>query len=191
MFGRIYRLIGGDKFYIGSTVQSLSRRLSKHKSRSKEEDRKNSKLYKYFTEIGWENVWIELIEEIEIKTRKELFDLECKYIRDLLIDDKCLNINRPVRTIEEKKEQDRQFGKKIRSERPGHERERVAEWRRKNPEKYRAQVERFLEKQKNTKRENQILKKKWREENPEKYAEEKRKTAEKNKQRALSKKIIH
>jgi hypothetical protein len=88
-----------------------------------------------------------------------LFDLECKYIRDLLIDDKCLNINRPVRTIEEKKEQDRQFGKKIRSERPDHERERVAEWRRKNPEKYRAQVERFLEKQKNTKRENQILKK--------------------------------
>jgi hypothetical protein len=191
MFGRIYRLIGGDKFYIGSTIQTLARRLSKHKSRSKEKDRKNSNLYKYFTEIGWENVTIELIEEIEIKTRKDLFELECKYIRDSLIDEKCLNINRPVRTIEERKEQDRQIGKRIRSERPDHERERVAEWRRKNPEKYRAQVQRFLEKQKNTKYENQLLKKKWRRENPEKYAEEKRKTAEKNKERALGKKIIH
>ena len=93
MIGRIYRLIGGDKFYIGSTIQSLSRRLSKHKSRSKEEDRKNSNLYKYFTEIGWENVSIELIEEIQIETRKELFELECKYIKKLLIDEKCLNIN--------------------------------------------------------------------------------------------------
>ena len=191
MFGRIYRLIGGDKFYIGSTIQSLPRRLSKHKSRSKEENRKNSVLYKYFTEIGWDNVSIELIEEIEIETRKQLFELECKYIKQSLIDEKCLNINRPVRTIEERKEQDRQIGKRIRSERPDHERERVAEWRRKNPEKYRAQVQRFLEKQKNTKSENQNLKKKWRRENPEKYAEEKRKTAEKNKQRALAKKIIH
>jgi len=190
MFGRIYRLIGGDKFYIGSTIQTLTRRLSKHKSRSKEKDRKNSNLYKYFTEIGWENVTIELIEEIEIKTRKDLFELECKYIRDSLIDEKCLNINRPVRTIEERKEQDRQIGKRIRSERPDHERERVAEWRRKNPEKYRAQVQRFLEKQKNTKYENQLLKKKWRRENPEKYAEEKRKTAEKNKERRLLKKIM-
>lgn len=187
MLGRIYRLSGNGKFYIGSTCETLARRLVRHKSRSNDPDRKNASLYKYFRDLGWENAIIELIEEVEVDTRRQLLERECCHIKEAMKDDNCLNINRSITTVEEKKELSKVISKKIRTENPDRERERLSEWRKNNPEKYRAQLERVKEKQRNKVVENGV-KNIWRQNHPEKYAEEKKRTAEKNKERALAQK---
>ena len=66
MIGRVYRLDGGEKFYIGSTTSELKTRLKKHKCKSNENIAKSRKVYVYFKTIGWENVRIILIKEIHI-----------------------------------------------------------------------------------------------------------------------------
>ena len=190
MLGRIYKLSGGGKFYIGSTTETLKGRLKHHRSRSNDSDRRQSELYIHFKNIGWEQAIIELIEEIEVETRKQLLERECIYIKESMKDPHCLNKNRPTRTTHEKKEQDKVISRKIRTENPERERSRVAEWRRNNPEKYREQIDRVLAKDRNKVVEDGV-KKSWRRKNPEKYAEEKKRTAEKNKQRMLAKKNLH
>lgn len=188
MLGRIYKLSGGGKFYIGSTTETLYRRLIRHKSKSKNEDRKDSILYRHFLDLGWEHVVIELIEEVKVETRKQLLERECVHIKEAMKDANCLNINRPITTPEEKKELNKVTSKKIRTNNPEQERERVAEWRKNNPEKYKAQIDRVKEKQRNKIVENGV-KNVWRQNHPEKYEEEKKRTAEKNKERAQAKKI--
>jgi predicted GIY-YIG superfamily endonuclease len=47
MIGRIYKISGGGKFYIGSTTQTLYKRFKNHRSKSKEEKRKNTPLYRF------------------------------------------------------------------------------------------------------------------------------------------------
>ena len=52
--GKIYKITNdyNDDIYIGSTCDSLVKRLSKHKRSSKEEEKKNSLFYKLLNEIG-------------------------------------------------------------------------------------------------------------------------------------------
>jgi hypothetical protein len=143
MIGRIYRLEGGGKFYIGSTTCSLKYRLKKHRSKSKEPVALNIPVYVHFREVGWENVNIILIEEFEIMTHKELLNRECQIIKEVIGTNECLNHNLPVRSREEKKERDRLYGKTRREKNPEHERNRLREWRRNNPEKWKAQYDRY------------------------------------------------
>ena len=62
MKGKIYKLIFGDKFYIGSTISPLAKRLTQHKDASKH---RATPMYKTFVEYGIDLVTIELIEEVE------------------------------------------------------------------------------------------------------------------------------
>ena len=80
------------KFYIGSTCNSLSARLSKHKNDTKR--RPNSGVYKYFNEIGVENLKIILIEEYQLENKSQLLREEDKVIQLYKNDDNCLNVNR-------------------------------------------------------------------------------------------------
>lgn len=147
MIGRIYRISGGGKFYIGSTTQPLKKRLKNHRSKSKEETRKNTPLYKHFNVIGWDGVIIELIAEQDFVDKSEMFGLEKSEILKHQSDENCLNYAKPTITAEEKRERDRAYGKKRRTENPDSERIRVAEWRRNNPDKYAQQVARSVERQ--------------------------------------------
>ena len=95
--GKIYKLISIDEyFYIGSTITTLNSRFSKHKS-----DAKNvrSKVYTYYNKIGWNNVKIELIEEIRIDNRNNLLLKESEYINKFIKNDKCLNTRIPLLNI--------------------------------------------------------------------------------------------
>lgn len=91
--GKIYRLECPDgHFYIGSTKQSLNKRLSSHKSLSKKIE---NKLYNYINNIGWDNVKIILLEEFNFINRKELLLKETNYINHFIHDTLCLNTSIP------------------------------------------------------------------------------------------------
>lgn len=147
MFGRIYKLSGGGKFYIGSTTQTLNLRLKNHRSKSKEETRKHTPLYIHFNQIGWSQCTIEMIIEQEFESKKTMLEMERKYIDINIKNNECLNHNRPTITPSEKKQRDHCYGKIHRSENKETERQRVAAWRKNNPEKHAEQVKRSVEKQ--------------------------------------------
>lgn len=148
MIGRIYRLEGGGKFYIGSTTCNLKNRLKHHRSKSKEQVALNTPVYVHFRDLGWENVNIILVEEFEISSRKHLLQRECEIIKEHINTETCLNRNLPVITLEEKKERDRIYGKTHREMDRERERLRLKEWRKNNPEKWKAQYTRYNQRKK-------------------------------------------
>lgn len=145
MLGRIYKLEGGGKFYIGSTTCNLKYRLKKHRSKSKEQVSATIPVYVHFREIGWENATISLIEEFEMTSKPELLSRECTYIKQYIGTENCLNHNKPIITPEERKEQNRLYSKVRRKADPEHERARLQEWRKNNPDKRREQTKRYNE----------------------------------------------
>lgn len=149
MKGTIYRLECSisKKFYIGSTIHTLVYRLKKHRSTSKEPDKKGSPLYTHFTEVGWEVARIMPLYEVDFETRRDLLRIERDEIDKYLHDSLCLNHNRPIITPEEKKQMDAEQGKLYREKNREAGRNRVAEWRRNNPELRAEQVRRSLEQQ--------------------------------------------
>lgn len=149
MKGVIYKLEcpTTKKFYIGSTIHTLPYRLKKHRSTSKESDKKGSPLYTHFTEAGWDGAQMTQLYEVEFETRRDLLGAERTEIDKYLGDPLCLNHNRPIITVEEKRQLDAELGRQRRNSNKEAERERVAEWRRKNPELRAEQVRRSLEQQ--------------------------------------------
>lgn len=143
------------KFYIGSTTLSLAMRLKKHRSASRELHRMNSPFYSHFREVGWDSAIITVIQDVDVESRRSLFQIEkeeiCKYIESTL----CLNHNHPLITQDEKRARDTSYRKQRREANPEYERNRVAEWRKKNPEKRAEQVRRSLEQQKKRRTHNQ------------------------------------
>ena len=91
-------------FYIGSTCNPLSKRLSWHKRNANQDKYKNAKVYKYFNEIGWNNVKIVLIEEHYLDNKQQLLREEDRVIQMYLHDEKCLNSYRAFVTQEETRE---------------------------------------------------------------------------------------
>jgi hypothetical protein len=147
MLGTIYRIQSriDDQFYIGSTIQPLKKRLKNHKSKAK--DRPQTPLYAHFNQCGWEHAYIVCVREIQVSSKRELLLLEKEEIMRHLSTPECLNVARPCITHQEKKDADREYGKKRRIEKRDVERERVCQWRLNNPEKYAEQVKRSMEKQ--------------------------------------------
>jgi len=143
MIGRIYRIFGGDKFYIGSTTQDLKKRLKNHKSKSKEISRRNTPLYNHFNSIGWEHAEITIVQEFEITDRLQLSLKEDELIREHLNDENCLNKSRVKITKEERISRDSIYGKKRRELCKDEERLRLKNWRKMNPEKWKVQTLRY------------------------------------------------
>jgi hypothetical protein len=121
--------------------------LKNHRSKSKEECRKNTPLYKHFNEIGWKEAVVELLTEQDFLDKRDMLECEKAEIMKYFGDECCLNHDKPIITKEEKKERDKVYGLRRRAENPEHERERVATWRINNPDKYAQQVARSVEQQ--------------------------------------------
>jgi group I intron endonuclease len=69
MIGKVYKITGKGKSYVGSTTQDLKIRLQHHFKSCKY---RNNILYKFIREHGKEHFIIELIEEYPCETPKEL-----------------------------------------------------------------------------------------------------------------------
>ena len=100
--GKIYKIICDEteKIYIGSTVQSLTKRFQKHKSHHI--SWKNGKynyisIFKMFDEYGKQNCNIELIENYPCDNKKVLELREAYFIRN----NNCYNKYIPGRTLKE------------------------------------------------------------------------------------------
>jgi hypothetical protein len=81
--GKIYTIrcrTDDSKIYVGSTIQSLAVRFGGHKIHSKEEKKKNMKLY---VEVNnnWSDWYIELYENYPCSSREELHKREGEIIR--------------------------------------------------------------------------------------------------------------
>lgn len=84
-FAKIYIIIcllNPDLFYIGSTITALKVRFIGHKSRSKTL-KKASKLHKVMNEYGNINFKIELLEDINCQSKRELVNKEIEWINKM------------------------------------------------------------------------------------------------------------
>ena len=81
--GKIYKILNtiDDEIYVGSTVETLSMRMSKHRSDMKKQPQ--SKIYKHMHELGVENFYIELIENFPCNDIYELRAREGHFIREI------------------------------------------------------------------------------------------------------------
>lgn len=81
--GKIYsiRNYQDDDFYIGSTCESLSKRLYDHKRACKHRNHMN--LYKKVNQSNWDNFYIELIENYSCNNKNELLKREGELIREM------------------------------------------------------------------------------------------------------------
>ena len=116
--GKIYKIVdvGYNKCYIGSTCESLSKRMERH--------RKCYKLYQHngkvdtrarllFEEFGVENCKIELIENYACESKEELLRKEGQFIQCMECVNKCV----AGRTPQEYKQQHKEHYKQLQKER--------------------------------------------------------------------------
>ena len=89
--GKIYKIIDmiNNFYYIGSTTSTLARRLYEHKQNITRIQ--SRKVYNYFNEIGFDNIKIILIKEVNVDNRNQLLKAENDIIEECLKDEKCLN----------------------------------------------------------------------------------------------------
>lgn len=102
--GYIYKLECLEHFYYGSTTSELAKRLYSHcQDGTKNPRMSGNRLYSHINSIGWKHAKISLIEEIKFTTKEQLRRAENKYIVESLNNPLCLNSNRSIVTIEERK----------------------------------------------------------------------------------------
>lgn len=87
--GKIYKIVGGNDTYIGSTTAPLSQRMAQHRYVYKN-DLKNISVHSIFKKYGLGNCSIELLEKYPCKNKKELEQREKKYINNI----KNINIDK-------------------------------------------------------------------------------------------------
>ncbi len=106
--GFIYKISSPqtDKVYIGSTTYSIKDRLSKHKNQYKRYQNVKDHYVSSFEIVKYDDVKIELIEEIEYVNKKQLFERE-KYFMETI--QNVVNKHRPIATKQEKKEQKKEY----------------------------------------------------------------------------------
>ena len=104
---KIYKLCSDvdDCFYIGSTCNSLAKRLSHHKYDASR--RAEIKVYKHFNRIGLGEMKIILIEKCDVNDKDELLRVEDRHIKDNIKNPNCLNSWRAKRSFAEWKEEER------------------------------------------------------------------------------------
>jgi hypothetical protein len=100
MKATIYRIVWGEKFYIGSSIQPLNLRLNSHRYRPKG-------MLKTITD--WSNVKIEPIEEIEYTEELDRFKKETEYIVTHKNNENCMNIRRPFTTKADKSLKNKEY----------------------------------------------------------------------------------
>ena len=99
--GKIYRIIdvGYAKCYVGSTCESLSKRMTRHREKFMAYQRGNKREYAtsflLFEEFGIENCKIELLENFPCSSREELLQREGGYIQAFV----CVNKVIPIQAV--------------------------------------------------------------------------------------------
>jgi len=98
---KIYKIssLQCDKFYIGSTIETLKKRLSKHKADYKRYIKGNKRYMTSFDIVKFDDAIIQLIKDVKCENRKELDRIEGECI--LEHHDRILNKCVAGRTLKE------------------------------------------------------------------------------------------
>ena len=136
---KVYKLIDtvNQYFYIGSTCLPLSKRLYDHKQTAKRDTER--KVYKYFNQIGWDNVKIILHHELYLDNKEELLRAENDVIMAYIDDPKCLNSIRSLLNDDQRKEYVKDHNKEYRENNKEKLKEMFKQY-------YEAKIEKALEK---------------------------------------------
>ena len=83
--GKIYCIRNhiNDEIYVGSTCQSLSKRMAYHRQDCMKSNRYNTLIYKMMSDLGRDNFYIELIEEYPCENSNQLTRREGELMREL------------------------------------------------------------------------------------------------------------
>lgn len=84
--GKVYKIVNQVDdliYYVGSTYQSLPKRLYDHKKEARQESKQNRPLFKHLNSIGWDFAEIILIENHPCADKAELERRERHYIETL------------------------------------------------------------------------------------------------------------
>ena len=158
-FGKIYKIIDriNGFYYLGETTSSLAKRFYEHKMDTTR--LQSQKVYKYFNEIGFENLEIILVREVKCDNRDQLRKVENDEIEQCLDDPKCLNSYRAWTGLktDDKKEYTKLYNEKFKQER----RETYRKYMEENKEKLKKRREEYKEKK-------HLIDKKYRNNNKEK-----------------------
>jgi hypothetical protein len=127
--GKIYKIIGGDECYVGSTTTSLAKRFSSHK---RDMDT-TAKLL--FDKYGIENCKIELIELFPCQTRIDLNKREGIWIIQLKSVNRCIAGRTPKETQHANYIKNKEHKKKYRDEHKEDNKEYHKAYREANREK--------------------------------------------------------
>ena len=105
--GKIYCIRNNidDDIYVGSTTQPLSKRMAWHRDGMKHNKKKHLKIYQKMNEQGYDQFYIELIEEYQCDNVEQLRRREGEIIRQLK---PALNKEIAGRTIKEWYEDNRE-----------------------------------------------------------------------------------
>ena len=81
--GKIYKILNtiDDEIYVGSTIDTLSARMAKHRSEINTTQKHKYKLYEHMKGIGCNQFYIELIEYFDCSSVEELRAKEGEWIR--------------------------------------------------------------------------------------------------------------
>ena len=170
--GKIYKLIEitTGVFYIGHTaLNRIDQRYQMHKHASKCQNYKNSKVYSYLTYEKFTNgdIKIILIEEVNVKNKRELERVETEHICKEIGNPLCLNTKRPYLSDEQVNEEKKKYNYENRERISAHKKEA-----------YEQNKEEILEKCKQYRLDNKdklaIFHKQYREQNREKLLEQKK-----------------
>ena len=136
--GKIYKILNhvDDEVYVGSTCQSLSKRISYHRHGINNERYKNRSLYKLMKEYGVDNFYIELVEDFPCERLEQLRSREGYYIRQIGTLNKLIAGRK--RNDEDVVKEKQEYDKKYRVENAEHKRERDRLYRENNLERINA-----------------------------------------------------
>ena len=97
--GKIYAIYNteDDECYVGSTTQTLTKRLSWHKTTCNNPKNHNRLIVKHFHKVGIEKFYIKLIKDFSCENKSQLTAEESKHIKEI----GTLNMIIPHRTREE------------------------------------------------------------------------------------------
>jgi hypothetical protein len=99
--GKIYTIRSHmtEKYYIGSTCMPLHKRLHNHRTHYKNWLKDNANYITSYELLKYDDVYIELLEDVKCNNKMELLKREGELIRQYK--DKIFNMNIPNRTIKE------------------------------------------------------------------------------------------
>ena len=139
--GKIYKIVdvGYNKCYIGSTTESLSRRMAHHKCSFKyyQQGLINKVCsFDLFDEYGVENCKIELVEFYPTNTKEELLKREGEHIKN----NECVNKYVSGRTIKQWLEDHKEECKKKQEEYKQRNNEQIRLWKKQYREDHREEI---------------------------------------------------